>query len=287
MNQLDGVAVLFNRSISNSFFVCFLLWHGSLAAATVQVLVSPAWLQSGGERHPLKPGVLLKADDVIETGLGGRVRLVLEEGVLLKLGSDSRLLFQAHDLTLLSGVVRLKVKQKHRDSAVYRLFSQGRPTLSVPQGTEVWLKRTINSWRTCRVKGMLMVEKSPASGFILNRPRHCYEWLADAAQGQFRYLSKARMKTRLQEVNTVKDQGLLIKGGSWVAYLGQFRGRGGERLLLRLQQQGYPVEREMAYFSGEEWQRLMIRGFYEESEALAFVRRHRSWSSKKMWVEEQ
>jgi len=277
--------MLLRRSVSLLSLFFLLLWQLPLSAATVQALVSPAWVERNGVRQPLQADQQLTLEDSIETALGGKVRLLLETGVVLKLGADSRVRLGDHQLTLLKGLLRLKMKRPVGQRA-YRLYSHDRPTLELSAG-ELWLNSSVNRWRACRVKGSVVVEVSPKKALLLSRPRRCFEWLSGEAQGEQRRLTKRRFKRRLQEVNIVKDEGILTPSGRWVAYLGQFQRKGGEGLLFRLRQQGFPAESEMAYFSGEESQRIMVRGFYEELEALAFIRRYRSWSDKRKWVEEQ
>jgi len=277
--------MLLRRSVSLLSLFMLLLWQLPLSAATVQALVSPAWVERNGVRQALQADQQLTLEDSIETALGGKVRLLLEPGVVLKLGSDSRVRLGDHKLTLLKGLLRLKMKRPVGQRA-YRLYSHDRPTLELSAG-ELWLNSSVNRWRACRVKGSVVVEVSPKKALLLSRPRRCFEWLPGEAQGVERRLTKRRFKRRLQEVNIVKDEGILTPSGRWVAYLGQFQRKGGEGLLFRLRHQGFPAESEMAYFSGEESQRIMVRGFYEELEALAFIRRYRSWSDKRKWVEEQ
>jgi len=278
--------ILLRRSVSLLSLFMLLLWQLPLSAATVQALVSPAWVEKNGARQPLQAGQELTSKDTIETALGGKVRLLLETGVVLKLGADSRVRLGDHQLTLLKGLLRLKMKRQVGQQRSYRLYSHDRPTLELSAG-ELWLNSSVNRWRACRVKGSVVVEVSPKKALLLSRPRSCFEWLSGEAQGEQRRLTKSRFKRRLQMVNIVKDEGILTPSGRWVAYFGQFQRKGGEGLLFRLRQQGFPAESEMAYFSGEESQRIMVRGFYEELEALAFIRRYRSWSDKRKWVEEQ
>ena len=53
----------------------------------------PAWLERGGKRAPLVPGMELRAGDRIVTGSGARVAVKLAEGSVVKLGENGRLVF--------------------------------------------------------------------------------------------------------------------------------------------------------------------------------------------------
>src|SRR5688572_33382436 len=59
------------------------------AAATVDGVQMPAWLERDGKRVPLAPGIELRAGDRILSGSGARVAVKLAEGSVVRLGERS------------------------------------------------------------------------------------------------------------------------------------------------------------------------------------------------------
>src|SRR2546428_443781 len=61
------------------------------AAASVEGVQMPAWVERNGRRAPLLPGMALQAGDQIFTGAGSRAFLRLSEGSIVKLGENGTL----------------------------------------------------------------------------------------------------------------------------------------------------------------------------------------------------
>ncbi|MCX7156324.1 MAG: FecR domain-containing protein [Rhodocyclales bacterium] len=70
----------------------------TLAPATVEAVQSPAWRDREGVTVPLTPGMELKSGDVLRTGQGARVYLMLAEGSRVKLGEGARFTFHTRSL---------------------------------------------------------------------------------------------------------------------------------------------------------------------------------------------
>jgi hypothetical protein len=49
-------------------------------AAQVDGLQTPAWRERGGERQPVRAGMVLTEADIVETGKGGRLIFQLADG---------------------------------------------------------------------------------------------------------------------------------------------------------------------------------------------------------------
>ena len=61
------------------------------AAASVEGVQMPAWVERNGRRTPLLPGMELRAGDQIFTGASARALLRLSEGSIVKLGENGTL----------------------------------------------------------------------------------------------------------------------------------------------------------------------------------------------------
>lgn len=68
------------------------------APATVEAVQAPAWRDRGGVTVPLAAGMELKSGDVLRTGQGARVYLMLAEGSRVKLGETARFTFHTRSL---------------------------------------------------------------------------------------------------------------------------------------------------------------------------------------------
>src|SRR5689334_5012974 len=70
--------------------------HSAIAqvAATIEGVQMPAWVERGGRRLPIIPGMELRAGDQLVTGAGSRALVKLADGSLVKLGENGLLGFQ-------------------------------------------------------------------------------------------------------------------------------------------------------------------------------------------------
>jgi hypothetical protein len=119
----------------------------TVAPATVEAVQSPAWRDRDGATVPLAAGMELKTGDVLRTGQGARVYLMLAEGSRVKLGEAARFTFHTRSLQpqksfrgvldILDGAFRFttgKLKRKlPRDIAIRVATS----TIGI-RGTDLW-----------------------------------------------------------------------------------------------------------------------------------------------------
>ncbi len=123
------------------------VWAAS--PAIVEVVQAPAWLDRGGMTQPLAAGMVLKSGDVLRTGSGARVYLMLAEGSRVKLGESARFTLHTRSLQpeksfrgaldVLAGAFRFTTgklkKALPRDVAI----RVGTATIGI-RGTDVWGK---------------------------------------------------------------------------------------------------------------------------------------------------
>jgi len=117
------------------------------AAATVEAVQSPAWRDRNGVTVPLAAGMELQSGDVLRTGQGARVYLMLAEGSRVKLGEAARFTFHTRSLQpqrffrgaldVLAGAFRFTTgqlaKARPRDVAI----RVGTATIGI-RGTDLW-----------------------------------------------------------------------------------------------------------------------------------------------------
>src|SRR2546421_12673762 len=70
-------------------------FHSALAqvAATIEGVQMPAWIERGGRRVPIIPGMGLRAGDQLVTGAGSRALVQLADGSLGEPGENGQLRF--------------------------------------------------------------------------------------------------------------------------------------------------------------------------------------------------
>ena len=142
---------LLPRLFAVSGFLALLFATAVLAAApaTVEAVQSPAWRDRGGVTVPLAAGMELRSGDVLRTGSGARVYLMLAEGSRVKLGEAAQFTFNTTSqrpeksfrgaLDIVAGAFRFTTarlkKALPRDVAI----RVGTSTIGI-RGTDLWGK---------------------------------------------------------------------------------------------------------------------------------------------------
>jgi hypothetical protein len=195
-------------------FLLMLLWTGAAAAATatVEALVSPAWVErAGGAREALMAGAVLRNGDRVLTGAGARALLRLSEGSAVKLGEHASLgIDQLADKGGAAGRIvsgALDVEQgAFRFTTRFFGAPQARREFNIKiitvtagiRGTDIWGKGSAERDVVCLIEGRIFVQhgeqaftmQDPLSFFIAGRdgsrqpvapvpPAQLEEWAAE------------------------------------------------------------------------------------------------------------
>lgn len=113
------------------FGICAALTATAAPHARVDTVQAPAWVERGGQRVPLEPGMALENRDRVLTGAEARVVMQFADGSVFKLGERSELLVNAMQhskgrfsggLDLKSGDLRL-VSHDFREAPVKRAIN--------------------------------------------------------------------------------------------------------------------------------------------------------------------
>lgn len=128
-----------------------LMLHATLvfaaAPAAVEAVQSPAWAERDGVTLPLAAGMALKNGDVVRTGVGARVYLMLAEGSRVKLGESAHFTLYSRSLNparyfrgaldIAAGAFRFTTgvlgKARKREVAI----RAGTATIGI-RGTDLW-----------------------------------------------------------------------------------------------------------------------------------------------------
>lgn len=151
---------------------------------TVEGVVSPAWVERGGARLPLKVGMALKDKDNIHTGPGSRALLRMAEGSAVRLGENAVL--TVDDLAEKQGIRTRKLVTATLDvvRGAFRYTSDvfiKRPaerdlkiritTITAGiRGTDVWGKSEGERDIVCLIEGRIAVHHPQAGEFTMAEP---------------------------------------------------------------------------------------------------------------------
>jgi hypothetical protein len=151
-------------------------------AATVEGVQMPAWVERGGRRLPLLPGMELRAGDQVVTGPGSRLLVKLAEGSQVKLGENGQLrfaelspsqeLFKAA-LNVLEGAFRFTtdIVAKNRKREVSIRAAQ--VTAGI-RGTDLWGRSRKDNEIVCLIEGDIEVGAEGESAVRMDKPLQFY-----------------------------------------------------------------------------------------------------------------
>jgi hypothetical protein len=151
-------------------------------AALVDGVQMPAWLERGGKRTPLAPGMELRAGDAIISGSGARVLLKLGEGSVVKLGENGTLrltelapareLFKAA-IQVIEGAFRfttdIAAKARKREVNV----RVGQVSAGI-RGTDFWGRSRDERQIVCLIEGAIEVGADGEQAVTMDKPLQFY-----------------------------------------------------------------------------------------------------------------
>jgi hypothetical protein len=159
-------------------------------AAVVEGVQMPAWVERGGARTPLSPGMELRQGDQVRTGGGSRLLLKLQEGSLVKLGENANMrvseLAPTQDLfkgalAVLEGAFRFTTTalgaNRRRDINI----TVATVTAGV-RGTDLWGKSIPQRQVVCLIEGKIEVGAAGETPVVLDQSRQFYQRVNDQTQ---------------------------------------------------------------------------------------------------------
>jgi hypothetical protein len=214
--------------------------------ARVEAVQYPAWLERGGYRVPLTPGIPLQAADKLRTGANARVQLRLGEGSAVKLGENAQFVIErAADggafraaLAVISGAFRFtSPAARNRDIAI----KVRNVTLGI-RGTDVWGKSTEERDLVCLIEGRIRVGADGHPTVSLDKPLDFYQ-LPRGGEPQVAKVDPKQLEEWAKETEIARDGAAARAGGKWRVVAAVFEGRNQALQLNReLRALGYPSE---------------------------------------------
>jgi hypothetical protein len=259
-----------------------LLFAVSLAAwaqpaALVEGVQMPAWVERGGQREPILPGMLLQPGDVIETGPGSRLLVRMAERSLVKLGENGQLRFTELSTTqelfkaalgVLQGAFRfttdVAAKNRRRDVRV----SVGNVTAGI-RGTDFWGRSRDNTEIVCLIEGALEVGAQGEPPVTMGQPREFYRRVAGQTQ-PVGFVEPAQLDEWARETEIERGRGALRLGGRFEAQVARADSQSAALAVYdQLRAAGYPAEIRPARRGEQTVYGVRIRNLQTRAEAQA------------------
>lgn len=207
---------------------------GAAPTAVVEGVQMPAWVERGGARQPLAPGMELKAGDRITTGANSRILMRMAEGSQVKLGEGAIFSFeslgqrQENRQTMLSAVFDLaRGAFRFTTDASARLASRREVDIRIStvtagiRGTDLWGKSAGDRDIVCLIEGRVAVQREAEPPVNLDQPMQFY--IAPKANGrpdtsrpvQLATVSDEQLRQWATETDIAPGQGAARRGGTW------------------------------------------------------------------------
>ena len=195
-------------------------------AASVEAVQMPAWVERGGRRTPLLPGMELRAGDQIFTGAGSRALLRLSEGSVVKLGENGTLRFAQIDrsteifraaLGVLQGAFRFTtelVGQKRRREVDIRV---AQVTAGI-RGTDLWGRGRKDNEVVCLIEGEIQVGAEGETAQTMNQPLQFYRRV-DAKTQPIGFIDVKQLAEWAKETEIEDGKGAARAGGRFSVLL--------------------------------------------------------------------
>jgi len=252
------------------------------AAALVEGVQMPAWVERGAQRIPVAPGMELKAGDSLNTGAGSRVVVKLSEGSVVKLGENGSLRLTALEdreifkaaLNVLEGAFRFttgvlaKARQREVNLRVATVTAGIR-------GTDLWGRARAKNEIVCLIEGQAEVGAEGEPAVTLDQPLQFYQRQEGRTQ-PVGFIAKQQLDQWAGEVELEAGKGAARRGGRWSVHLA----RAGEqndalRVYDELRSAGYPAEIFPTMDGGRRAYVVRIRSLPSKAEAQALAERLR------------
>jgi FecR-like protein/sporulation related protein len=214
--------------------------------ARVEAVQYPAWLERGGHKVPLLPGIALQARDTLRTGANARVQLRLGEGSAVKLGENAQFVIERAEsagafcaaLSVIAGAFRFTGQAVRRREIAIKVRNM---TLGI-RGTDVWGKSTEERNLACLIEGSISVAAEGHPTVTLDKPLDFYQRVRGGAPEVSRVDPK-QLEEWARETEIAKDGGAARAAGKWRVVAAVFEGRDRALQFSRsLRARGYPSE---------------------------------------------
>lgn len=265
-----------------SAFSAALLLAPALAwsqAAVVEGVQMPAWVERGGARAPLAPGMQLRQGDQVRTGGGSRLLLRLSEGSMVKLGENASLnvtelspakeLFKGA-LSVLAGAFRFTTTALGADRRRDINIKVATVTAGV-RGTDLWGKSMPARQVVCLIEGRIEVGAPGETPVTLDQSRQFYQRVNDRTQ-PVGFVDPAQLGEWAKETEIEAGKGAARSGGRFRVELAALDNQNDALAVYdAARDAGYAAEIRPAKVEDKLVYRVQIRNLPSSAEARALA----------------
>jgi hypothetical protein len=266
-------------------------------AAQVDGLQSPVWVEHAGQRQPVRAGMPLAESDVVETGKGGRLIILLADGSFVKLGEETRLALTAlreeaepqSALTGLfnveKGVIRYTADTLGRMTRRDLQIQVANTTLAI-HGTDVWGRSKDNEATVCLIEGKITLTQPGLAEISMDQPLTCFTAPHDGTPQPVAPVDPEKFKQWSAETDLDLGHGVILQGGGWIVQLGSHNNEAtAHKIEARLLADGIPVEFTTVQLKDRTFHRLRVGNFDTQQDANYFADKLRGQPGiPKPWV---
>jgi hypothetical protein len=251
--------------------------------AVVEAVQSPAWVERGGSRVPLAPGMALESADELRTGANARLLLKLAEGSAVKLGENAQLKLAnvqmrrdnvlAATMNVLAGAFRFTTdalaKARRREVSV----SVATVTAGI-RGTDLWGKAAADRDIVCLIEGRIEVTREGDPAVQMDQPLSFFIAPRGRPALPVQPVNPDQLKQWAEETEIAPGQGAARRGGRWKVVLASGES---ENEVLRVYQDvraaGYAAELDARRVQGRRGYDVRIAQLPSRAEADALAAR--------------
>ncbi|MGP1679115.1 MAG: SPOR domain-containing protein [Burkholderiales bacterium] len=192
--------------------------------AVVEAVQMPAWVERGGARIPLAPGMELKDTDHLRTGANSKLLLKMAEGSLVRLGENGTLkldqMAQGKDkvftaaLNVLQGAFRfttdvLRAQRRRNINITIATVTAG------IRGTDVWGKAASDKDIVCLIEGKIEVQRGQDQPILMDQPLSFYIAPRGAPALPVAPVDREQLRLWSAQTQIAPGSGAAHRGGKW------------------------------------------------------------------------
>lgn len=192
--------------------------------AVVEAVQMPAWVERGGLRIPLAPGMPLRANDELRTGADARLLVKLADGSSVKLGEAAQLRLTTIQtrkdnvfvsaMNVVSGAFRFTTdalaKSRRRDVTV----TVATVTAGI-RGTDLWGKAAADRDIVCLIEGRIEVSRQGDPTVTMDQPLSFYIAPRGQPAQPVAPVNPEQLRQWATETEIADGKGAARRGGRW------------------------------------------------------------------------
>jgi len=251
--------------------------------AVVEAVQMPAWVERGGARVPLAPGMSLQADDELRTGADARLLVKLADGSSVKLGEAAQLRLATirtrpdsvfvSALNVIQGAFRFTTDALARSRRREVSVTVATVTAGI-RGTDLWGKAAADRDIVCLIEGRIEVSRQGDPTITMDQPLSFF--IAPRGQPALPVapVNPEQLKQWATETEIADGKGAARRGGRWKVVLASGES---ENEVLTVYQAvraaGYAAELDPRRVQGRRSYDVRIASLPSRSEAEALAAR--------------